>query len=198
MSTISDDEEETWARARSGDGAAFASMFRLHQTRIFRRALTLSQQPHDADDITAAVFFELWRKRHNVRVVNGTIFPWLSVTTVNVARNHHRVIARYRKLIASLPRDEALNPESIAVRRIETDVLGVRLSDALAQLSATDTALLVLTVLDELSVTDAASVLGIKPGTARMRLHRARARLQNNLGDDRFLRAAPLPEGEHA
>ena len=119
---------------------------------------------HDAEDVTAAAFFELWRKRRSVRVVDGTVLPWLLVTTVNLARNHRRGAGRYRALIASLPREETADPESTAATIIETHLLGIQLADAVARLSATDAALLTLTALDELSISDAAAAVGIKPG----------------------------------
>ena len=40
-----------------------------------------------------------------------------------------------------------------------------------------DRALIELVALDGLSVADAAQVLGVKPGTARVRLHRARRQI---------------------
>lgn len=53
-----DDEVATWSSACAGDGPAFAALFREHQARVYRRALTLVGQVHDAEDITAAAFFE--------------------------------------------------------------------------------------------------------------------------------------------
>ena len=153
---------------------------------------------HDAEDVTAATFFELWRKRRTVRVVDGTVLPWLLVTTVNLARNHRRSSGRYRAVIASLPREETANPESAAVSNIETHLLGIRLADAVARLSAADAALLTLTVLDELSIAGAAEAVGINPGAARMRLHRARLRLQTALSDHATIVSTQTPEGEHA
>ena len=47
----------------------------------------------------------------------------------------------------------------------------------MAELSDEDRALLELVALDGLSVADAARALGVKPGTARVRLHRSRARV---------------------
>ena len=196
MSSDVDDEATTWSRARDGDGAAFATLFRLHQARVYRRALSMLDSAHDAEDVTAATFFELWRKRRTVRVVDGTVLPWLLVTTVNLARNHRRGAGRYRAVIASLPREETTNPESTAVTNIETRLLGVRLADAVARLSSTDAALLTLTALDELSISDAAAAVGIKPGAARMRLLRARLRLQTALSSPAAV--AAQAEGEHA
>ncbi|WP_159500927.1 RNA polymerase sigma factor [Microbacterium sp. 18062] len=189
------DESGTWQRALTGDGTAFAALFREHQGRVYRRALSVVGDVHGAEDVTSAVFFELWRKRRSVRLVNGTVLPWLLVTTVNLARNHRRGSLRYRDLIASLPRQESVNAETVAIANIETQALGVRLSEVLVRVSRSDIALLVLTALDGLSIADAATALGIRPGTARMRLKRARERLQESLAHDQHAAGQPATEG---
>lgn len=192
------DEAATWGRARDGDGAAFAKLFRQHQSRVYRRATSVLLTIHDAEDVTAAAFFELWRRRRSVRLVDGTVLPWLLVTTVNLARNYRRGAGRYRAVLATLPPEEAVDAESIAVINIETQLLGIRLVDAVAQLSATDAALLTLTALDDLSISDAAAAVGLRPGAARMRLHRLRIRLQTELIDCTTTLTSRTPEGEHA
>ncbi|MGV8885502.1 MAG: RNA polymerase sigma factor [Microbacteriaceae bacterium] len=192
------DEIETWQRALGGDGAAYASLFRTHQGRVYRRALSILGDTHSAEDVTSATFFELWRKRHSVRIVDQSVLPWLLVTTVNLSRNHRRGALRYRNLIATLPRQESPNAELVALTNVETRLLGIRLTDALARISRSDVALLMLTALDGLSVTAAASALGIKPGTARMRLSRARERLQKTLTHEQLDSFRPTTEGRNA
>lgn len=192
------DELATWHRALAGEGAAYALLFRAHEGRVYRRALSIVGDVHGAEDVASAAFFELWRKRRSVRVVEGSVLPWLLVTTVNLARNHLRGSIRYRDLLASLPREEAPNAESIALANAETLVLGVRLSEALARVSRADVALLVLTALDGLSTADAATALGMKPGTARMRLSRARERLKAILADQDPPLAQPTTQGARA
>ncbi|MCE7481049.1 RNA polymerase sigma factor [Microbacterium profundi] len=192
------EEAATWQRALSGSGAAYASLFREHEGRVYRRALSIVRDVHGAEDVTSATFFELWRKRRAVRVVDGSVLPWLLVTTVNLARNHRRGSLRYRALIATLPREESPDAESIALSNVETMLLGVRLSDALARVNRSDVALLVLTAVDGLSISDAAAAIGIKPGTARMRLSRARERLQASLTNEQHRFSQAAAKGENA
>lgn len=192
-------EAEIWQRALSRDGGAFAQLFEMHQARVYRRALGLLENVHDAEEVTSSVFFELWRRRRAVRLVEGSVLPWLIVTTVNTARNHRRGMVRYRRLIASLPHSvHTEDAQSVALGNLENEVLDVRLANALAQVAATDVALLVLTAFDGLSVAQAAKAVGIKPGTARMRLHRTRQRLQADLADDREWSTTPIAEGDRA
>ena len=167
-------ETVLWDRARHNDGDAFAALFDLHRDRVYRRALGLLGSTHDAEDVVAAAFFELWRKRRSVRVVAGSVLPWLLVTAVNLSRNAHRSTARYRRLLATLPRDE---------RQAEREHVSDRLADSLQRLSTIDGALFVLTALEDMPINEAAATVGLKPATARVRLHRARVRLQVDLHD---------------
>ncbi|MFC4241824.1 RNA polymerase sigma factor [Gryllotalpicola reticulitermitis] len=191
------DDAAIWQRALAGDGASFAALFRLHHPRVYRRILGIVGNAHDAQEVTASTFFELWRKRRGVRLVGGSVLPWLIATAVNLAQNRRRGTARYRKMIDSLPHSDAPDAETIATSNVETELLGVRLTTALRKLSKTDAALLVLTVLDGLTTVEAATVVNINPGAARMRLHRAREKLRADLADDPALAARRIPEGEH-
>ena len=172
------DESELWELARHNDGGAFAALFDSHRDRVYRRVLGLVDSTHDAEDVTAAAFFELWRRRGSVRLAGGSVLPWLLVTAVNLSRNAHRSTARYRQLMGSLPR-EAVAPGP------DLDHLDTRqrLMSSLRRLTPADAALFVLTVLEDVPLAQAAESLGMKPSTARVRLHRARARLRDELHD---------------
>ena len=172
------DEAELWRRARADDGAAFAALFDMHHARVYGRALALMGTAHGADDVAAATFFELWRKRHSVQLVSGSVRPWLLVTTLNISRNARRGTPRYRQLLRDLP-----HPEAVPGPDVERTEASRRLAASLGALAPVDAALFVLTVLEDLPVTDAAQTLGLKPATARVRLHRARVRLRVELQD---------------
>ncbi|MHC5794938.1 RNA polymerase sigma factor [Lacisediminihabitans sp. FW035] len=175
---VMDNEAELWQRARQDDGWAFAQIFDLHRNRIHGRALSLMGNVHDADEIAAAAFFELWRKRRTVVLVDHSVRPWLLVATVNLSRNARRSTARYRRLLQSLPQ-----PEPVLGHNAEQAEASLRLASSLGRLAPDDAALFVLTALEGLSIAHAAQTIGLKPATARVRLHRARARLRTELGD---------------
>jgi RNA polymerase sigma-70 factor (ECF subfamily) len=176
------DEASDWAAALSNDAGAFATIFDRHHDRVYRHALRLTENTHDAEDITAGAFLELWRRRKSVRVVDGSTLPWLLVTATNLSRNLTRGLRRYRSLIASLPRAEVgRSAEDAVVDRMEVARLDSRVRDALATLSPSDAALITLTMLEHYSPADAALALGISSGAARTRLHRARSRLDGAL-----------------
>jgi len=173
------DEPELWHRARRNDGDAFGRIFDLHRDRVYRRAFGLLADRHDAEDVTAAAFFELWRKRRSVTPVRDSLLPWLLVTTVNLSRNLRRSTARYQRFLRTAPRESTTTDGPDAADGETHD----RLAASLADLSPVDGALLVLTALDDVPVAQAAEAVGVTPGAARVRLHRARARLRVDLRD---------------
>jgi RNA polymerase sigma-70 factor (ECF subfamily) len=143
----------------------------------------MTANTHDAEDVTAAAFLELWRRRKSVRVVDDSVLPWLLVTATNLARNLARNLRRYRALIGTLPRAEAASSAAdIAVERIEEERIGEQVRQALGSLSTADAALLGLTMFEHYSPAQAAASLGISDGAARTRLHRARTRMATALG----------------
>ena len=177
-----EDEPAAWAAALDNNGDAFAAIFDLHRGRVYHHALRMTANVHDAEDVTAATFLELWRRRKSVRVVQGSVLPWLLVTATNLARNLSRGLRRYRALIAGLPRaDDSRSAEDVALERIEEMRIAAQVREALGALAPSDAALISLTVFEHYSPAQAAVALGISDGAARTRLHRARTRMATNL-----------------
>jgi RNA polymerase sigma-70 factor (ECF subfamily) len=177
------EEPEAWSASLDNDANAFAVVFDMHRDRVYHHALRMTTNLHDAEDVVAAAFFELWRLRKSVRVVDGSVLPWLLVTATNLSRNLTRGIRRFRSLIASLPRaTEMRSSEDVAIERIEETRLATNVREALGTLAPADAALIVLTTFEHYSPAQAAVALGITDGAARTRLHRARTRMATALG----------------
>lgn len=176
-----------WASARDGNADAFAELFDLHRDRVFRHALRLVRAQHDAEDITAAAFLELWRRRDAVRVVEDSVIAWLLVTTNNVARNVSRSRSRHQALIDRLPRgmDQGEDAFDAVDARIDAEHRDTTMRGALAQLSIADQNVITLCVVEELGAEEAAAALGIPIGTVKSRLSRAKSRLARLAGDAR-------------
>jgi len=176
------DEPAAWAAALCNDGDAFAAIFDLHRDRVYHHALRMTANVHDAEDVTAATFLELWRRRKSVRVVEGSVLPWLLVTATNLARNLARGLRRYQSLIRALPRaEDARSAEDVALDQIEETRIAAQVREALGALAPSDAALISLTVFEHYSPAQAAVALGISDGAARTRLHRARTRMAATL-----------------
>jgi RNA polymerase sigma-70 factor (ECF subfamily) len=91
--------------------------------------------------------------------------------------------SRDRDVLRRVSGRRLLDADSLAriEERIDAEREARNLYDALASLPRRDRALMELVAVDGLSVAEAAAVLGVKPGTARVRLHRSRKRVQAQL-----------------
>ncbi|MCU1529677.1 MAG: polymerase, sigma-24 subunit, subfamily [Frondihabitans sp.] len=182
-------EPDLWASSLQGDGDAFGELYDQHRDRVFRHLLRFGESHADAEDATAVVFLELWRRRGSVHVVDDSVLPWLIVTATNVGRNAARSRRRYRGVLLRIPAQEAAADASEdALRRLPLADTDRALARALDELPRVDAQILALTALEGYSLAEAASVLGLTAGAARARLFRARKRLRATLD-------APVEEG---
>jgi RNA polymerase sigma factor (sigma-70 family) len=181
--STTENDEALWRHSLDGDGEAFGALFDRHRDRVFRHACRLAQSRHDAEDVVASAFLELWRRRREVRLVERSVLPWLLVTATNLGRNTARGTRRYRQFLERLPR--APEQPDVADVALGTHALGVdaQLRTGLRALSKTDAQLFVLVALEGYPVTAAAEHLGLSVSGARARLHRVRTRLRAQLDD---------------
>lgn len=173
MGNVEADDGGLWERSLQGETDAFGLLFDRHRDRVFRHAYRLSGQRHDAEAILSMAFLQLWRRRLKVRLVDGSVLPWLLVTTTNVARNSRRSAFRYRTLLDSLPRGEEIanaNDEFFLQAELDRDA-----ARALATISTEDLQLVSLVVFEEYTVAAAAAVLGLSPAAAKSRPHAPRS-----------------------
>lgn len=197
MGNVESDDGVLWLRSLQGEGDAFGVLFDRHRDRVFRHAYRLCADRHDAEDIMATAFLELWRRRLTVRLVENSVLPWLLVTTTNVARNSRRAVSRYRNLLNNLPRaghaadDDEASPFS-------QDALDKDVSRALGSLNATDLQLVSLVVFEEYTLAAAAAVLNLTPGAAKTRMHRARQRMKAAIHGDAEAGPSRVLEGERS
>jgi RNA polymerase sigma factor (sigma-70 family) len=175
---MSTSEAALWSAARQADERAFAGVFDLHRDRVFRHAMRLADTRADAEDVVAMAFTDLWRRRDDVRVVDGSVLPWLLVTTTNHARNTGRGKRRYRTMLSGLPHTVEDDAAVVAVGRIEARERREALRTAIAKLTPTDASLLLLTVIEGMTAADAAIAVGVTHDAARTRLTRARRKLR--------------------
>jgi RNA polymerase sigma-70 factor, ECF subfamily len=165
---------------RSSSKRAFESVFDAYSAEV--AAYLRRRVPREvADDILAETFLVAWRRVHDMP---QRPLPWLLGIAHRTLANHVRgrrrqaALADRLKALAGRPSDQALaDPEM-------SDVL-----DALRRLKPIDQEVLMLIAWEELTAGEAAAVLGCSKGAFRVRLHRARNRMERQLG----LRRAPAP-----
>jgi RNA polymerase sigma-70 factor (ECF subfamily) len=133
--------------------------------------------PADIDDAVQQVFIVLGRKLVVVRP--GSERGFLYRTAVHVAAHARRGLARKRELFGELPEmavDEAGADELIDSRRARD-----RIERALAKLPSKLQVILTLHDIEQKTMLEIATALGVPSGTVASRLRRGRARLEREL-----------------
>lgn len=158
----------------TGDNA-FEAFFEAHYEDLLRYALRRVDQPADAADVVAETWAVAWRRRDALPPAHEQRL-WLFGTARRVLANHRRGRVRQTRLSEKL----ALELQAAALPGPEPyeDV-----TQALSRLSKRDREVLFLSAWEDLTPEEIGKVLGCSAATARVRLHRARARFRQALAD---------------
>lgn len=148
----------------------FESLYAQYARDVYRFALYLSGRSDQADDLTAETFVRAWMAREPIR--EGTVKAYLFAIARNLYRADVRHAARVRDFPPSMRATDP-SPERAAAASHD---LGRLLGD-LQQLSEIDRAVLLMRAEDDMSYDEIAAAVGISPGAAKVKVHRARARL---------------------
>jgi RNA polymerase sigma factor (sigma-70 family) len=192
---MAESDAALWSRIRRDDCEALADLYRRHVRSVQSYCLWRTAELQSAEDATATVFLELWRKRGKLSLHTDSAAPLLLGIATNVLREqwrsrrrHDDALNRIRSAGTSLPAD--LEAEAIA--RLDA-VEQLRQAGAeIRALPRREREVLALIAWGELSYQETAVALGVPIGTVRSRLARARARL----GDAFSLSEAASPAKE--
>ncbi len=182
MSDEHQSDSALWLEATSGTERAFVTIFDRYRARIFRAAYRRTGSVGDAEEIVAIVFFEVWRLRKRVRIVDGSLLPWLLAVAAHVTSNLSRSQRRYARMIAQLPppveqEDHAPHVDEV----LDGQARSQAITAALGSLAPGDRAVVELCLIEELPLAAAAAALDLPVGTVKSRLHRARHQLRTKL-----------------
>ena len=156
----------------------FRGVYRRHYPDVVRYGLRRLDGMAAAEELAQEVFLVAWRRRSEVP---ARTLPWL----YGVAR---RLLANHWRAQRAVPPSAELT-EAVGSDRHDGIVRLMDVRAALGRLSEDDREILRLVGWEQLSLREAALVLGCGPATARVRLHRARRRLAELLRDH----PAPAP-----
>lgn len=165
------------------DPELFEVFYREHVEAVQRFVARRVGERERAADLTAEVFLAAIDSAHHYRPRNGSPKAWLfGIARVLVANDHRRrgrERAREERFGAAnlMDEEDAARMEA----RIDAAAQSRRLYEAMDRLSEDERAVLELVALDELTVAEAAAAAGVRAGTARVRLHRARGKLRAEL-----------------
>lgn len=174
-------EKELIARAQKGDKAAFAALVRAHQHEVYTLARRLVGDPHLASDIAQETLIRAWRALPKFRG-DAQLSTWLHRITVNTAWTHKKRAQRH----AGQPIDEMVelaSPEGPDTPVVAGELMELRerLRTALDKLPESQRQVVVMKDVYGWSHDEISKSMGISVTAAKVRLHRARARLARDL-----------------
>jgi len=171
------------------DPDAFEEFYREHLDAVERFVARRVADRELAADLTADIFVAVIESAENYRVERGSPLAWLFGVARLVVSSERRRKGRERNATARLLGRRLLDEEDAARidERLDAEAQSRRLYQAMDHLSEGQRAVLELVAVDGLSLGEAAAALGIRPLAARARLHRARARMADQLSECRAL-----------
>ncbi len=171
------DDATLVVRAREGDTTAFEALVRRYQGPVFRIAVRILTDRHDAADTAQEAFITAWRRLHDISA-DQAFAAWLYRITVT------RSVSAARARRPRVPLDEVTadpdrspGPEQLA----QASDLRRALRSALTRLTPGQQACWILREMEGMSYEEVATILDTTPGAVRGRLHRARAQLAEEL-----------------
>jgi RNA polymerase sigma factor (sigma-70 family) len=164
------------------DPDALEAFYREHVEAIQRFVARRVGDPHLVADLVSEIFIAAVESADRYRADRGKPVAWLYGVARNVMADEIRQRSRELRAVGRVSGRRLLDPDSLA--RIEERIDAASelrgLYGALECLNDDDRALFELVALDGLTIADAAKVLGVKPATARVRLHRGRRLVQSH------------------
>jgi len=187
----------------NGDNEAFGVLFTRHKDRLWAVAVRTLGDAEEAADALQDAMISAFRQAGGFRG-DSAVTTWLHRIVVNACLDRLRRRAA-RPTVSGLDERamDVLAPGPAGPDAAASTETALDVAAALRTLPPDQQAVLVLVDMLGYSVTDAAAVLGISPGTVKSRCARGRARLLPRLahlrsrGGPRATGAAPVPAVPH-
>lgn len=179
------DEAALLARIRAGDKAACDTCIQIHFPAVYRLALRLTRDPHEAEDVAQETFLNAFRAigTFDGRARLGT---WLYRIATNTALMRLRA-ASLETVPVDDPDDGEITPPELydwcclPEKDLERAEVRVVVERAISELPAGLRTVFVLRELEGFSTEEAAEALAVSTAVVKTRLHRARVAMREHL-----------------
>ena len=167
-------------RASTGAEAEFERLYRAEVDAVTAYFARRTADPQTVADLTADTFVQAITSFGSFDPAKGTGRAWVFGIARRVYAGHCQAHSQQRDKVTRLAGRRELGTDQVGelLDRIDAERAGRALVTGLSTLPAMDRAVIELVDLAGLQAKEAARVLGVAPGTVRMRLMRARARLR--------------------
>lgn len=174
-------EEQLIRRAQQGDNGAFEELLLLHQKKVYNLCLRMSANPDDALDLSQEAFLRAWRSLGQYQF-EANFSTWLFRLTSNICIDFLRRKKRRQETSLTESYDDSDEGAELSVpdaqpgpeQQAMTNETKIELARAMEQLSPEHREILQLRVIEDLQYEQIADILGVRVGTVKSRLARAR------------------------
>lgn len=180
------EEKALIQQAAAGDKTAFEQIVIRYQTQVYNLALRMVNNEADAQDLTQEAFVRTWHALASFQF-SSQFSTWLYRLTSNICIDFLRSQKKHKSVSLTLLQDDAsqqwdmtdtgLLPEDQIIRREEHEIL----TNAIASLEPEYREVLILRIVNDCSYQQISQILGIREGTVKSRLSRAREQLRKKL-----------------
>ena len=175
-------DNELISKVLSGDQQAYGSLVNRYQNYVFTLALRFTKNREDAEEVSQDIFIKAYRALSDFRGASK-FSTWL-YTIVNTTCI--TFLRKKRLEVHSLDNEkifEAADSMDSGMRAnmVEQKSRVSMVNQAIKMLSTDDAEVITLFYKGEQTLDEIAQILGIETNTAKVRLHRARARLKEKM-----------------
>ena len=190
------DELRAIAQAKKGDADAFAFLVETYETSVYRLALRMCGNAHDAEEVAQEAFVAAWKGMPAFRG-ESKFSSWLYQLTTNAAIDFLRREKRHR---ATTPIEDEVDLAAPGTPQQAAEAAEVRqaLQQALDTLTPEHREIFLLRQMRQLSYEEIGRLLGMEAGTVKSRLSRAKKQLREILTKkgNLFAPSSVLEKGE--
>lgn len=181
MPTGSEDKEII-SKVLAGDHQAYALLVNRYKSFVFTLSLRYTKNREDAEEVSQDIFIKAYRALADFRGASKfstwlyTIINTSCITFLRKKRLETHSLDNEKIFEIADSQDSGLRANLVEQKSRITMV-----NKAIGLLSTDDAAIITLFYKGEQSLDEIALALGIDPNTAKVRLHRARARLKEKM-----------------
>jgi RNA polymerase sigma-70 factor (ECF subfamily) len=182
-------QEIQWIkRAQQGEPEAFGPLVQKYQPRVFSLVYHLVRRRDEVEDLAQEIFIKAFRAIRSYNFQSSFV-TWLSRIATNHCYDflrHERAsrVSFYWQMGEHSQQELEANAESQPEQRLDHEeqiVLKDLVVKLLDRAPENDRKILMLKELQDFSVEEIAEILNLKPTTVKVRLHRARKRMLEDL-----------------
>lgn len=186
-------QELEWIkRAQKGDGEVFGLLVERYERRVFSLVYRLVRRREDVEDLAQEIFIKAFRSLRSYNF-QASFATWLSRVAVNHCYDYLRrlrasPVTYYSQMTEEGQRNLEARVESTeegGLNQAERTALRDLMGKLLDRAPANDRLILTLKEVEGYSVEEISDLLSLKPSTVKVRLHRARKRILEDLQEER-------------